>query len=80
VVVGDQARLLLFGERFRLGAALLIDRALGLRNPVQLERKAAPPAPWARAHYTDGEGRVWKELDLAALAQHADFLGVGGMT
>jgi twitching motility protein PilI len=77
VVIGDQARLLLFGERFRLGAALLIDRALGLRNPAQLERQHATGAPWARAQYADAEGRVWKELDLAALAQHPDFLGVG---
>ena len=77
VVIGDQARLLLFGERFRLGAALLVDRALGLRNPAQFERKQAAPRPWARAHYADAEGRLWKELDLAALAQHPDFLGVG---
>ena len=77
VVNGDQARLLLFGERFRLGAALLVDRALGLRSPAQLERKQAAPRPWARAHYADEEGRLWKELDLSALAQHPDFLGVG---
>jgi twitching motility protein PilI len=77
VVVGDQARLLLFGERFRLGAALLIDRALGLRNPAQLERRDGGAAEWARAQYADGEGRLWKELDLARLAQHPDFLGVG---
>ena len=77
VVIGDQARLLLFGERFRLGAALLVDRALGLRSPAQFERKQGAPRPWARAHYADEEGRLWKELDLSALAQHPDFLGVG---
>jgi twitching motility protein PilI len=77
VVVGDQARLLLIGERFRLGAALLVDRALGLRNPANLEPRSAPPAAWARAQYVDAEGRLWKELDLEALAQHPDFLGVG---
>ncbi len=77
VVVTDQSRLLLFGERFRLGAALLIDRALGLRNPAQLARRQAAPGSWARAQYEDGEGRVWRELDLAGLAQHPDFLGVG---
>ena len=77
VAHGDQARLLLFGERFRLGAALLVDRSLGLRNPAQLERHEGAPVQWARAQYTDAEGRVWRELDLAALAQHPDFLGVG---
>jgi twitching motility protein PilI len=77
VAAGDQARLLLLGERFRLGAALLIDRSLGLRNPAQLESKQGQLPQWVRAQYTDAEGRVWKELDLVQLAQHPDFLGVG---
>jgi len=77
VVPGDRARLLLLGERFRLGAALLVDRSLGLRNPGQLERREGALPAWARAQYADPEGRVWKELDLAQLVQHPDFLGVG---
>ena len=77
VVHGDQARLLLFGERFRLGAALLIDRSLGLRNPEKLERRDGELPAWVRAQYADAEGRLWKELDLSQLAQHADFIGVG---
>jgi twitching motility protein PilI len=77
VVPGDQSRLLLLSERFRLGAALLVDRSLGLRNPAQLTRKEGEQAAWTRAQYADAEGRQWKELDLAQLAQHADFLGVG---
>ena len=77
VVPGDRARLLLLGERFRLGAALLVDRSLGLRNPGQLERREGALPAWARAQYADPEGRVWKELDLAQLVQHPDFIGVG---
>jgi len=77
VAAGDQARLLLLGDRFRLGAALLIDRSLGLRNPAQLESKQGNLPQWVRAQYTDAEGRVWKELDVVQLAQHPDFLGVG---
>jgi twitching motility protein PilI len=77
VVHGDQARLLLFGERFRLGAALLIDRSLGLRNPEKLERREGELPAWVRAQYADAEGRLWKELDLSQLAQHPDFIGVG---
>ena len=77
VAGGDQARLLLLGDRFRLGAALLIDRSLGLRNPTQLEQKQGKLPMWVRAQYTDAEGRVWKELDVVQLAQHPDFLGVG---
>ena len=74
----DQRRLLLLSERFRLGAALLIDRSLGLHNPAGLRHVAAAgAAPWARAEYEDGAGRRWKELDLPQLAQHPDFLSVG---
>src|SRR6266446_5609121 len=32
VAVAEQSRLLLIGERFRMGSALLVDRSLGLRN------------------------------------------------
>jgi twitching motility protein PilI len=74
---GEQARLLLLGERFRSAAALLIDRSLGLRNPAQLQAAGGEPGPWARARYADAEGRQWKELDLPQLAQHPDFLSVG---
>ena len=77
VVPGDHPRLLLLGERFRLGAALLVDRSLGLRNPAQLERRKGALPAWARAQYADAEGRLWKELDLTQLVQHPDFLGVG---
>jgi len=75
--LGGEARLLLVGERFRLAAALLVDRSLGLRNPAQLQPREAEPGQWARAEYTDAEGRQWKELDLPQLVQHADFLSVG---
>ncbi len=81
VALSDQSRLLLVGERFRLGAALLVDRSLGLRNPAQLKAKEAAGdgagAAWLKAEYGDEEGRVWKELDLARLVQDQDFLAVG---
>jgi twitching motility protein PilI len=77
-VASEQARLLLIGERFRLGSALLVDRALGLRKPEQLKQKAPREgvAPWIRAEYVDEEGRGWKELDLGALARQPEFLTV----
>jgi twitching motility protein PilI len=73
---GDQARLLLVGERFRMATALLVERSLGLRNPDQLRALAGEAAPWARAQYEDPEGRQWKELDLPQLVQHPEFLSV----
>ena len=75
--VGDQSRLLLIGERFRLAAALLIDRSLGLRNPDDLRPREGGLALWARAEYADNDGKEWKELDLPQLVQHPDFLSVG---
>jgi twitching motility protein PilI len=78
VIVGEQARLLLIGERFRMGSALLVDRSLGLRNPERLQPRASDArAPWLKAEYTDTDGTRWKELDLPQLVQHPDFLGVG---
>jgi twitching motility protein PilI len=79
VTVGDQARLLLIGSRFRMGSALLVDQSLGLRNPERLKLRTgapAPGAPWLRAEYDDVDGRVWKELDMAQLVRHPDFLVV----
>ena len=75
----EQARLLLVGERFRIGSALLVDGSLGLRNAAQLQPRGsdAALAPWIRAEYTDAEGRPWKELDLPTLVQQPEFLDVG---
>jgi twitching motility protein PilI len=77
VTLSEQSRLLLIGERFRLGAALLVDRSLGLRNPAQLKPKPrTSDVAWLKGEFMDEEGRAWKELDLAQLVQHQDFLTV----
>ena len=50
IAISDQARLLLIAERFRAGAALLVERSLGLRNADNLQPQAvAGAAPWVRA-------------------------------
>jgi twitching motility protein PilI len=76
--ITDHSRLLLIGERFRTGAALLVDRSLGLRNPAQLRPRPGDGAhkPWVKAEYTDPDGRGWKELDISQLVRHPEFLGV----
>ena len=78
VAIGEHSRLLLIGEQFRMGTALLVSRSLGLRNPAGLEPRAAGggKAPWTRAEYTDAEGNAWKELDVPQLVRHPDFLSV----
>ena len=75
---GEQARLVLLGERFRSAAALLVDRSLGLRNPAQLRARDAAPgrAAWLRGEYDDDTGARWSELDVAALVRDAEFLSV----
>jgi twitching motility protein PilI len=76
---GEQARLLLLSERFRMGSALLVDRALGLRNPEQLQERAGAQrqAPWVKAEYDDALGDHWRELDVAQLVLDPEFLSVG---
>jgi twitching motility protein PilI len=72
----DQARLLLVAERFRAGAALLIESSLGLRNAADLKQQAGEAQRWVRAHYEDPDGKRWKELDVSALIQDEAFLEV----
>ena len=75
--MNDQARLLLVAERFRAGAALLIESSLGLRNAEDLKHQAGAPAErWVRAQYQDAEAKRWKELDISALIQDEAFLEV----
>jgi twitching motility protein PilI len=79
VALGEQSRLLLIAPRYRVGAALLVDASLGLRNPEswQPRETAQAPAAWQRAEYEDEAGKVWKELDVAELVKDQNFLTVG---
>lgn len=78
VAPGEQVRLLLMGEKFRVGSALLVDRLLGLRAAENLQPQPAAPggAPWLKAEYDDKEGVHWKELDVPRLVQDPAFLEV----
>jgi len=77
VTVAAESRLLLIGDRFRMGSALLVDRSLGLRNPTQLTaRPKSSQASWVKGEYVDQEGRIWQELDVPQLVQQQDFLAV----
>ncbi len=77
VNVAVESRLLLIGDRFRMGSALLVDRSLGLRNPTQLKaRPKSSQASWVKGEFVDQEGRIWQELDVPQLVQQQDFLEV----
>ena len=76
----NQARLVLFGPRVgELRAGLVVHRVLGLRNLAELAHGEPPggaPA-WYGARWTEANGAVWQEIDLARLAQDPGFLQVG---
>lgn len=76
---GRSGQLVVFNPGLRVNSALLIDRLVGLRDSEQLQRVAedAGPRPaFAVRQWRDGQGRVWDELDLAALVQDPLFLEV----
>jgi len=73
------AQLVMLNPSLRVNAAILVDRLAGLRDSEQLERlpPATEPRPgFAGSSWRDPQGRVWQELDLAALVQDPQFLDV----
>ncbi|MEK8031919.1 chemotaxis protein CheW [Ideonella sp. DXS29W] len=73
------AQLVMLNPSLRVNAAILVDRLAGLRDSEQLERLPASDEPrpgFAGPSWRDPQGRVWQELDLAALAQDPQFLDV----
>jgi twitching motility protein PilI len=78
--VREHARLVALNPALGAQCALLVERLAGLRLPGQLERLPDPddaPRPaFAGAVWRDADGRLWQELDLAALARHEQFLGI----
>ncbi len=76
----NQVRLVLFGPRAgELHAGLVVQRVLGLRNLAELVEGEKPNdlPQWYGARWTDREGGVWQEIDLAHLAQDPGFLQPG---
>lgn len=77
--LASESRILLLHPRFLVNCALLVNRTLGLKKPETLARRdeAGAPSLPAKAEYADGDGRLWKELDMRALIRHPDFFQVG---
>ncbi len=80
-VLREQARLVAFNAALDINCALLVDRLAGLRSESQLsaekDNDAKRPA-FVGARYRDEGGRVWQELNLAALAADEAFLRIVG--
>ncbi|MDX9843028.1 MAG: chemotaxis protein CheW [Aquabacterium sp.] len=80
VAARDAGRLVALNTALQLNVALLIDRLLGLRNASML-KPAAREASAGKPHFigqamADEQGRVWYELDLAALSADEAFLKI----
>ena len=80
--VRERAQLLSLNAALGSHCAVLVDRLAGLRSAEQLfaepaDSGAGSPRPaFAAARWRDTEGRLWQEIDLAALARNEQFLGV----
>jgi twitching motility protein PilI len=75
----EQSRLLALNASLGAHSALFIDRLAGLRSGEQLVAEAPDEVdrpPFARGRWRDAEGRVWQEIDLAALARNDQFLAI----
>ncbi|MDP1900765.1 MAG: chemotaxis protein CheW [Rubrivivax sp.] len=77
--VREQSRLVAFNGALGSHCAVLVDRLAGLRRADQLT--LAPPAgeprpAFASAQWRDSEGRLWQEIDLAALSRNEQFLAI----
>lgn len=77
----EPARLVAFNAGLGINGALLVDRLEGLRHAADLKVEddaadaGARPA-FALARWRDAAGKVWQELDLAALARQPQLLAV----
>jgi hypothetical protein len=62
-----------------LRAALVVHRVLGLRNLAELSpgEPVAGAPEWFGPRWTENNGAVWQEIDLARLSQDSAFLQVG---
>ena len=72
------SRLLLVNSKFIANSALVVNKMLGLRSIEQFQPEpvSEPMPAWQSGTYRDAEGKLWKALDMAALAANPQFLQV----
>ncbi|MBI3903421.1 MAG: chemotaxis protein CheW [Nitrosomonadales bacterium] len=66
-------RVLLVAERHAFNAALLVDRVLGLRDVRAWQQSDVD----GQIEYRDGQGALWRKLDVVGLLDRTEFLQVG---
>ena len=76
-----EARIVLVAEKYPVRAGLLVERMMGLQARERMKAAEAganvPSIPWASQAWVDGEGRLWSQLDVAALVKDSTFLQAG---
>ena len=68
-----QSRVLLAGQKFAFNAGLLVSRVLGMRNATEWQISGED----GDIRLQDGNGQVWRKLDMAQLLQQPEFLQIG---
>jgi twitching motility protein PilI len=78
VKASPENRLLLLPQDTIHGAAILVTRMAGLRNPDTFKHETAPSdaKPWIQSVMRDADGQPWYWLNVAALAKNQKFLDV----
>lgn len=74
-----EARLVTLNPALEVNSALLVDRLAGLRGMEAFNASAPAPEgspPWFGSLYTDPQGACWQEVNLQALSQQPQFLGL----
>lgn len=74
--LNSDSRMMLIGTRHGLNTALLVSRALGLRNPEDFEAddEYIDNRPWVAGAVRDTQGRQWKKLVVRPLLADPRFL------
>lgn len=68
-----QSRVLLAGQKFAFNAGLLVSRVLGMRNATEWQRSEQD----GEIRFQDGNGQVWRKLEMAQLLQQPEILQIG---
>jgi twitching motility protein PilI len=75
----DASRLVALNPALGAMAALRVERLMGLRRVDEMNQDVLPdgsrPA-FAKGRWRDAAGRLWEEIDLAALAANERFLAI----
>jgi twitching motility protein PilI len=78
--VREQARLLALNPALGSQCALLVERLAGLRAAdamvAEPDDEGMERPAFAGSRWRDAAGRVWQEIDLAALSTNEQFLGI----